>query len=567
VLEGSFMDQRKAEGQFYTPDPVVRFIVRETLDRLRPEGLGIGDLRILEPACGEGVFLLESLRHLCSSGWAEGASFSPRWILQRVLYGVDRDRAAVQRARLALAAWVEPDLHQRAQLESRLTGKIRCDDALIGGDARRGFAPTDWQRIFPEVFGGGRSGFDAVIGNPPYVNIRRLSRHRGDQVKRLLTQHFQCASGAYDLYVLFFELALRLLRPGGLCGMIVPNKLATLNYAEKCRSMLARETTLLTIADLSGCRVFPDASVYPYIVIWKKQPPPPDHCIRIIQTDRIDHLDGGSPVRYVAQHQLQAFGGWHLHGVLDVEGRVATRPLDQVSEIHSGTTGFQAARVAAMLRERSADIEQTGFDFVVTGNVDRYRVRTGEVRFMHRRFECPYLPDDPSELTPRKRRLYRQSKILVAGMSRRLEAAWDPGGLALGVSLYAVVPQMDPNYLLALLNSKLMSYLFRLRFQAKRLQGGYLAINKGQLGCLPICIADDAHAARLRKQLAQSARELIHQGSAASDENPDPAGQRLGEAIDRKIDQLVYRLYGLTCEEKEVVESQTIGIAGRCPKI
>lgn len=560
------MDQRKAEGRFYTPDPVVRFIVRETLDRFRAEGLAIGDLRIVEPACGEGAFLLESLRHLCSSGWAGGDSFSPGRVLQRVLYGIDRDRSAVQRARLALAAWVEPDLHQREQLESRLAGKIRCGDALISNDAKRGWGQTDWRRMFPEVFDGGRGGFDAVIGNPPYVNIRRLSRHHGGPVKRVLTRHFQCASGAYDLYVLFFELALRLLRPGGLCGMIVPNKLATLNYAERCRAMLARETTLLTIADLSGCRVFPDASVYPYIVIWQKQLPPPDHRIRIIQTDRIDHLDRLSPVHYVAQHHLQAVGGWHLHGVLDVESRVATRPLAQVSEIHSGTTGFQAARVAAMLRERSADSEQTGFDFVVTGNVDRYRVQRVQVRFMHRRFERPYLPDDPSELTPRKRQLYRRSKILVAGMSRRLEAAWDPGGLALGVSLYAVVPRMDPYYLLAILNSKLMSYLFRLRFQAKRLQGGYLAINKGQLGCLPICIADDDHFTDLRKQLAESARELIHWGNAASDENPDPAGQQHVEAVDRKIDQLVYRLYGLTREEQEIVESQTIGITGLRPK-
>ncbi len=552
------MDHRRAEGRFYTPDPVVRFIVRETLDRLRVDGRTAGDLRVLEPACGEGVFLLESLRYLVSSGRADGDSSAPCRIVQRVLYGVDRDPGAVQRARAALAAAAEPVVQRRKQLEIRLAKKIRCADALIDDGASTDLSPRDWLRMFPEVFDGASGGFDAVIGNPPYVNIRRLTRHHGDQMKRVLRRDFHCASGAYDLYVLFFELALRLLRPGGLCGMIVPNKLATLNYAEKCRVMLAAETTLWTIVDLSGCRVFPDASVYPYIIIWQKQPPPPGHRIRVIQTDRIDHLDQAVPGHWVAQQDLQAFGGWHLHGVLDIESRVATEPLAQVAEIHSGTTGFQAARVAAMLCERSADSERPGFDFVVTGNVDRYRVQRGAVRFMHRRFERPYLPDDPDEFTPRKRQLYRQSKILVAGMSRRLEAAWDPGGLALGVSLYAVVPRVDPYYLLAILNSKLMSYLFRLRFQAKRLQGGYLAINKGQLGRLPICIADDKQSAKLCKQLAESARELIDGKHAASDENPDAAERQHWDAVDRTIDQLVYRLYGLTSQEQQIIESRSI---------
>lgn len=552
------MDHRRAEGRFYTPDPVVRFIVRETLGRIRADGRAIGDLRILEPACGEGVFLLESLRYLVASGWADGDAVERCRMVQRVLYGVDRDRAAVQRTRAALAAWAEPAVDRRERWELQLAGKILCTDALIQDDEHTGLAPRDWPRMFPEVFGGTRGGFDAVIGNPPYVNIRRLTQHQGDQVKRVLRRHYRCAKGAYDLYVLFFELALRLLRPGGLCGMIVPNKLATLNYAEACRGMLARETTLWTIADLSGSRVFPGANVYPYIMIWQKQPPPPDHRTRIIQTDRIDHLERAVPVHCVAQRNLQAFGGWHLHGVLDIESRVVTRPLAQVAEIHSGTTGFQAARVAAMLSERSTDSEQSGFDFVVTGNIDRYRVLPGAVRFMHRRFQRPYLPDDPNEFTPRKRRLYRQSKILVAGMSRRLEAAWDPGGLALGVSLYAVVPCIDPYYLLAILNSKLMSYLFRLRFQAKRLQGGYLAINKGQLGSLPICIADEDLPSQLRQQLAESARELIQQEDPASDHAPDPAGQQHRDAVDRTIDQLVYRLYGLSCEEQQVVESQII---------
>jgi hypothetical protein len=549
------MQHRRAAGQFYTPRPVVQYIVQQTFDRLFFDCRTGGELRILEPACGEGIFLVEAYRYL--RGLSPDDDGLPERILRHGLYGVDRDEQAVRQARRTLAALAGGDALEQARLECDLAKTIRCGDALLGRDLDTGAAPLDWNREFPEIFQAPRGGFDAVIGNPPYVNIRLLTRHHGAAVKDYLRDHYRCAAGAYDLYVLFLELALRLLRPGGICGMIVPNKLATLDYARNCRAMLLREATLLTIADLSGCRVFPQASVYPYVVIWKKEPAPTGHRIAVVQTEEVERLAGDLPVRYVAQHELVAQAGWHLHGSLDVESRVPTRPLGEVADIHSGTTGFEAARIAALLRDGPIDDAEPGFEFVVTGNVDRYAVRTGEVRFMKRRWMHPVLPDDPSELTPAKRRLYGGAKILVAGMSRRLEAAWDPGGLALGVQLYAVVPKIDPYYLLALLNSTLLSHLFRLRFQAKRLAGGYLAVNKSQLAALPIRMAHDQDGQAIQQELAALARELTELGSAVF------CGGRIEAAancatkpqIDRQIDERVYQLYALTDDEIQRVEA------------
>jgi adenine-specific DNA-methyltransferase len=254
---------------------------------------------------------------------------------------------------------------------------------------------------------------------------------------------------------------------------------------------------------------------------------------------------------------LDAVGGWHLHGTLDVESRVPTCPLGEVADVHSGTTGFDAARIAALLRNGPADDGKSGFPFIVTGNVDRYAVRTGDVRFMKRRWMHPVLPDDPGELTPAKRRLFRGAKILVAGISRRLEAAWDPGGLALGVQLYAVVPRIDPDYLLALLNSKLISNLFRLRFQAKRLAGGYLAVNKSQLAALPIFIPRDQDGQAMQREIAALARELTERMSAVTNCGGSAASANVATMrdIDGQIDKRVYGLYALTEDEIRRVEA------------
>lgn len=550
------MQHRRAAGQFYTPRPVVQYIVHQAFDRLCCQGRAGDDLRILEPACGEGVFLVEAYRYLRSL--APGDEHLPGRLLRHALYGVDRDPSAVMQARRTLVAAASADFSQRARRELGLERTIRCGDALLARDLGTGARPIDWPREFPEVFQAPRGGFDAVIGNPPYVNIRLLTRHHGSAVKDYLRDNYNCASGAYDLYVLFIELALRLLRPGGICGMIVPNKLASLDYARNCRAMLLREATLLTVADLSDSRVFPEASVYPYVVIWQKQPAPADHHIAVVETKEVGRLSQVLPVRHVAQRELLAQRSWHLHGSLDVESRVPTCPLGEVAEIHSGTTGFDAARIAALLRDGPTDDGKPGFPFVVTGNVDRYAVRIGEVRFMRQRWVHPLLPDDPGELTPAKRRLFRGAKILVAGMSRRLEAAWDPGGLALGVQLYAVVPKIDPYYLLALLNSKLLSHLFRLRFQAKRLAGGYLAVNKSQLAALPIRTLRDQDGQAVQQEIASLARELTERMSAVYDGGGSAASANCTTErdIDSQIDKRVYQLYALTEDEIRRVEAK-----------
>jgi adenine-specific DNA-methyltransferase len=161
------------------------------------------------------------------------------------------------------------------------------------------------------------------------------------------------------------------------------------------------------------------------------------------------------------------------------------------------------------------------------------------VRFLNRTYIQPRLPLDSPALTPAKRRLFKSPKIVIAGMSRRLEAAWDVRGLALGVQVFAACDfTLDPCYLLALLNSKLLSYLFATRYAAKRLGGGYLAINKGQLARLPIRIIKSAEKADRRRH------DRLVQLAA-----------RWQPSHDGLMDQLVYELYRLKSAEIAVIEA------------
>ncbi len=526
---------KKAHGVYYTPSPVVDYIVRGTLapllegkspmqlaGRLESGELDAASrpLTVLDPACGSGFFLLGAFQFLLdwcfewyrehdAERWLSGphptlCRVGPSLCLraaerQRILcdhlFGVDIDQQAIDRAKQALL----DKLSANALVTPSCIRNIRCGNSLINSDFSADATTTnidkrqafDWELEFPSVMTSG--GFDAIVANPPYVNSRLITQGQGEAVKQYFREKYRCARRAFDLYVLFVERSHELLRAGGRAGLIVPNKIATLDYARPCRELLLNETTIDTITDVSDQQLFRDASVYPYIITWTKQVPAADHQVRIVNAAESKDLSHVESSRRVRQAAWSAETGMAIHGSLDIETRVATQPLGQRGSLHSGTTGFSAERMACALQEQAAIGAGDVFDFIVSGNIDRYAITLGNVRFMKRVFAMPVLPMDSAILTKSKRDLFSNSKIVIAGMSRRLEAAWDTGGLALGVQVYAVANfQDDPRFLLALLNSKLMSYLLRTRFQAKSLAGGYLAINKGQLAQLPIRIVDAA---------------------------------------------------------------------------
>jgi len=220
--------------------------------------------------------------------------------------------------------------------------------------------------------------------------------------------------------------------------------------------------------------------------------------------------------------------------------------LGDVARLHCGTPGFLAQRVAAELIEAEQAAGRDDFEFIVSGNIDPYTIRYGDVRYMKRRYARPVLPVDAACLSEAKRKLFAQAKIVIAGMTKRLEAAFDSGGLALGVQVYAASEfHEDPLYLLGLLNSKLLSYLFRLRFQAKRLSGDYLAINKSQLTQLPIRMVapGDKDASKIRNEVIESVGTIVNSRIA-------PPAESL-----RKIDRLVYRLYHITGRDIQQIEA------------
>jgi predicted RNA methylase len=214
------------------------------------------DLRICDPALGEGAFLTAVADALATAvEIADKRSNAHERVARACLHGVDIDRRAIDAARAATGA---PAAH------------LRHDDALS----------LDWAAAFPDVFA--RGGFDAILANPPYIRQERLAD------KRVLSR-FASYDGVADLYVYFIELAHKLLRPGGRWCVIVPNKWLTAAYGRPLRKFLADSGTVEGIADVSRSALFADADAFPCVVWGQTQlhdvPVKPERDLRAIRAE------------------------------------------------------------------------------------------------------------------------------------------------------------------------------------------------------------------------------------------------------------------------------------------
>lgn len=303
-------------GVVPTPPYVSRNIIEETLSPLY-EGKSpdqIEDLRICDMCCGSGSFLLAAYEELLNyhREWYinDGPENHPgrilegpgnqwkltlrekRRILLNSIFGVDLDQQAVEIARFSLLLKVLEDETSSAvrgyaeeygeKALPSLKSNIKLGNSLIDSDYLKNVGdideeilersqPFDWAEEFPDVFENG--GFDAIVGNPPYVRIQNLVEYTPDEVAFYQSEdslYVTADQDNFDKYYLFVERALRLLNQEGRLGYIIPHRFMTNDTGESLRRLLSDDQHVRKITHFGVEQVFPNRTTYTAILILGK---------------------------------------------------------------------------------------------------------------------------------------------------------------------------------------------------------------------------------------------------------------------------------------------------------
>ncbi|TVS16703.1 MAG: restriction endonuclease subunit M, partial [Planctomycetaceae bacterium] len=670
---------RKAGGVYYTPTYIVEYIVKNTVGKLL-EGKtahevaartptwkpakGGRPLSVLDPACGSGSFLIGAYQYLLdwyrdwfvaddpsrhkarvyqtkNGQWRLSTAERKRILLDHI-YGVDIDSQAVEVTKLSLLLKVlegetkETLLRQlfaKQRALPDLADNIQCGNSLIGPDFYRGkqldlfddeermrINVFEWETEFSDIMLSG--GFDAVIGNPPYIRVGNID----EKLRPYLYQAYD-VNHRFDIYVVFIRRAFDILANSGTLAFIVPNKFFTAEYGSSLRGFLADSRTMSEIVDFGDAQVFGGATIYTCLLFLTKTS---QEALRYssAQTTRAStsfqirhsfalpaHRLSTAPWAFVDNSAARLLDRMRQFTPLSVfcafqrgleTGCDNVFLLTKVGDVIPGSRVLVTSHASPVPFE----IEESAIRKVLKGAVDvrrylidnkqryvlfPYDVTSGKPIIVdERRFktEMPlawsYLTRYAKQLRSRKKPgewySYRRRnydlcngvvRLLVPSIGLRASFAADSvgeyhfvgsgggGGGGYGLSLRPSV-DISFHYLLGLLNSRLLDWLVKL--SNSRFGHGYYSFNRQYLEPLPILQIDKTKRADSFRQdrVTELAQQMLedHQrlGSAKGPHEHQLLARQIA-TTDREIDQLVYELYGLTDDEIRIVEQATAGDA------
>ncbi|MBI4267034.1 MAG: N-6 DNA methylase [Chloroflexi bacterium] len=573
-------ERRKEHGIYYTPKFVTDYIVRETVGRfLKERGYNeIRNIKILDPACGSGSFLIRAYDELLDyharqrgKPVAELDQWERLPILTSNIFGVDLDMQAVEIARLNLLL---RSLAKRDRLPF-LDGNIRQGNSLISGTEEelkkyfghswRDKKPFNWEHEFKDIMAQG--GFDVVIGNPPYIRSRNLN----DCEEEFFRTIYGVAYERFDIYTIFIERGIRLLNAGGRLGFIVPNKFLAARYATKLREYLLQSCVIEAVVDVSNIGVFKEAAVYPCILIVRKEQNAEKRDKNTVMVSRaydataLDDVISYSrvPQAKLAIDEHNVFQITNTDSIRSLlaritEGSDSLGKLARINEgIHTGNVrnklifsaphGTNPKKVLSGRHVSRYSFQWEGtyvdYDHLL---IDRAKGEYGSLRD-EAIFDCPV-------------------KIVIRDIGLRPTATLDRSQFYLLNTLYSLrtsVPSVDIRFLLGLLNSALFTFLFRNVYENAHIGGDFLRFKPFYLEQLPIRCIDFGNPTekKMHDDLVALVERMLELNACLAPIRDTYSNERDEllreiERTDKEIDSLVYDLYGLTEEERKIVKGE-----------
>lgn len=551
--------KRKEQGIYYTPKYVVDYIVKSTLGEKLKECKNFDEIekiKVVDLACGSGSFLIRSFDEIYNR-YQEIAKEKNvnleketnildekgniRTVKDRITLnntiGVDLDQKAVEITQLNLLLKTADKKHKLPQLQEN----IKVGNSLID-DPKVTKHPFSWGIEFEEIM---KNGFDVVIGNPPYVMVTELNKND----KRFFLK-YKTSFEQYNIYYLFIEKAIQIIKNKGFIGFIVPIGFLNNHSGINLRKLILDNCKIISIVDVSNLRVFKDASTYPIIILMQKED---DIKSRNKNTIKIyDSFERNTKIINVSQNEI-------------LESKELVISLKTDSDIN---------KILLKIESVSKPLSQVSFNYRGM-QINKIKLSKSKVAVPKEEYIFPaihlkdvkgWLPSNPKRFAihndkkagKKKRELFKNEKILIPRFVLKFQATYSGNEEYILDNIYVIqITSKDvlTKYVLGLLNSKLIDFYYRHRFSQTHISGGYFAVNGKQIDNLPIKQIPNSQQQpfiKLVDKMLLLNKRLNELGDKQTNER-----QRIEEEIkrtDKEIGESVYEIYGITEEEKKIIE-------------
>ena len=454
-------------------------------------------LKILDPACGSGRFLISAGNFILKFYKLLEPNVREfeikKLIIQNILYGVELDKSAHMISKIRLLSWLFSSKYNfPTNIESKFKtiDNKKLDEILNDSQISFNIHNLDFLLEFNL-----NKKFDIIIGNPPYIENKKL---RDTNFKKKLKKRFKSAYGLFDLSIVFLERSLELLNDnGGYLSFLMTNKFLAADYGIKIRKILLKNTEFKEIINISSLPVFAKAAIYPIIISFRKESSNKNNTFILRNYETLDNLIKSNYLDSKKVYQniinilpskvIPISGNIELLRFLYSNFKQISDEINDLKIIYRPFGFLQWKKFFDNIGESKNS--ENDLLLIGTGNVGKFHIKFDKrIRIAKNDIKISYF-----KYTHTFKDIWKEinnEKLIFREIAKDLTVVYDPGVFTNITGLYFIkIPSFNTNELfclLSILNSKLMNSVFKTLFGTLHMSGAYLRFNGSFIKRLPM---------------------------------------------------------------------------------